>query len=206
MDLKKQIGLFSVDEKNDDRKLIEYLNLKLAFLGCPTAGKDDANDEMISALLLHQQETSRLLAGYLCPADNRIQEFLTDYLSDVCAPADVAKLPSRAFVLDQHGLARALSLPHDRDEFHSDIVSSYRVKQGVLHNPKSDRRTTQGIFHIVEGGMPIPDDKIGVPKIVFANLLKKALDPPTSLMNLPFTSSQENQAACWVSLLLRPLV
>ena len=30
------------------------------------------------------------------------------------------------------------------------------MKQGVLHNPRSDRRTTQGIFHIVEGGLPIP--------------------------------------------------
>jgi hypothetical protein len=34
----------------------------------------------------------------------------------------------------------------------------------VLHNPKSDRRTTQGIFHVTEGGLPIPDDKLGVPK------------------------------------------
>ena len=27
------------------------------------------------------------------------------------------------------------------------------MKQGVLHNPKSDRRTTQGIFHVAEGGL-----------------------------------------------------
>ena len=109
-------------------------------------------------------------------------------------------------MLDQSGLARALSLPPDKDEFLSDIVSSYRVRQGVLHNPKSDRRTTQGIFHIVEGGLPIPDDKIGIPKAVFARLLKRALNPPESLMRLPFTSTQSEQAACWVSLLLRPLV
>ncbi len=186
-----------------DEKTIEYLNLKLAFLGCPTFGHDD-NEAMIAALLLHQQETSRLLASYLCPADQRIQDFLESYLAD--ANVEVPRLPSRAFVLDQSGLARALSLPPDKDEFLSDIVSSYRVRQGVLHNPKSDRRTTQGIFHIVEGGLPIPDDKIGVPKSVFAKLLKSALNPPEELLRLPFTSTQKEQAATWVSLLLRPLV
>ena len=133
-----------------------------------------------------------------------IQDFLESYLKD--ANVEVARLPSRAFVLDQYGLARALSLPPDKDEFESDIINSYRVKQGVLNNPKSDRRTTQGIFHIVEGGLPIPDDKIGVPKKVFANLLQRALNPPEKLMRLPFTSTQSDQAACWVSLLLRPLV
>jgi len=58
------------------------------------------------------------------------------------------------------GLARVLSLPVDRSDFSSDIINSYRVKQGVLHNPKSDRRTTEGIFHIVEGGLPVPADKL----------------------------------------------
>ncbi len=191
------------EETSNHEKTTEYLNLKLAFLGCPTFGHAK-NEAMISALLLHQQETSRLLAGYLCPADQRIQDFLESYLSDANCP--VPRLPTRAFVLDQEGLARALSLPPDKDEFLSDIVSSYRVRQGVLHNPKSDRRTTQGIFHIVEGGLPIPDDKIGVPKNVFANLLRSALNPPESLLRLPFTSTQSEQAACWVSLLLRPLV
>ena len=79
--------------------------------------------------------------------------------------------PERTFVLDSPGLARELSLPPDRDEFMSDIVRSYRLRQGVLHNPVNDRRTTQGVFHVTEGGLPIPDDKMAVPKIVFGRLL-----------------------------------
>ena len=67
---------------------------------------------------------------------------------------------------DGQGMARLLSLPVDRDEFSSEIINSYRVKQGVLHNPKSDRRTTQGIFHVSEGGLPVPNDKVAVPKAV----------------------------------------
>ena len=54
-------------------------------------------------------------------------------------------------VLERHGLARMLSLPVDSDAFKSDIIESYRVKQGVLHNPAKDRRTTKGVFHVAEG-------------------------------------------------------
>src|SRR5580704_17107133 len=171
-----------------DSKLIQYINLKLAALGCPTCESDEnsQSDEM-SALLAHQREIDRLLAYYLCPADNRIQTFLYDFLED----APLAKLPTRTFVLDRYGLARALSLPPVRDSFTSDIVNSYRVKQGVLHNPKSDRRTTEGIFHIAEGGLAIPEDKVSVPKRAAGRLLQLAFDPPAKLLRLPFTSAQE---------------
>jgi hypothetical protein len=182
---------------------MQYINLKLAALGCATLESEDASDlEEMAAMLAHQRETYRLLARHLCPADNRIQTFLYDYLQD----APLAKLPTRTFALDRPGLARTLSLPPTRDDFTSDIVSSYRVKQGVLHNPKSDRRTTQGIFQVAEGGLPIPDDKLSVPKRTFGRMLQLALAPPPDLMRLPFTSDQTEQAECFVSLLLRPIV
>ena len=205
MDLEKSIGLGAeVSEAAQDR-LNRYINLKLAYLGCPTAGAESHTDydDFVTGLLLRHQETERLLADYLCPADQRIQGFLDAYLGP---EIDALKLPSRTFVLDRHGLARSLSLPHDKDVFESDIISSYRVKQGVLHNPKSDRRTTHGIFHISDGGLPVPADKIEVPKSVFAEMLRRALDPPNELLRLPFTSSQSEQAECFVSLLLRPIV
>jgi phosphoenolpyruvate carboxykinase (diphosphate) len=186
-----------------DGKLIQYINLKLAALGCPTCESgDNSQFEEMSALLAHQREINRLLANYLCPADNRIQTFLYDFLQE----AALAKLPTRTFVLDRYGLARTLSLPPVRDSFASDIVNSYRVRQGVLHNPKSDRRTTEGIFHIAEGGLPIPEDKVSVPKRVAGRLLQLAFAAPPELLRLPFTSAQEKQAECFVSLLLRPIV
>jgi hypothetical protein len=127
---------------------------------------------------------------------------LFDYLED----QTVARLPTRTLVLDQAGLARILSLPVDGDEFISSIVHSYRVHQGVLHNPKSDRRTTLGIFHISEGGLPIPADKLAVPKATFAKLLLQALNPPREHLRLPYTVNQAEPAECFVSLLLRPVV
>jgi phosphoenolpyruvate carboxykinase (diphosphate) len=184
--------------------LISYINIKLALLGCETVAQAPAADfhQILSSFVGQYREKERLLANHLCPADQRIQTFLYDYLQEL----PVAKLPLRTFVLDHPGMARVLSLPVDRDEFTSEIVSSYRVHQGVLHNPRSDRRTTHGIFHVAEGGLPIPDDKIGVPKAVFAKMLSLALDPPRSMMHLPFTTTQKQPAECFVSLLMRPIV
>jgi len=184
--------------------LIAHINVKLALIGCPPVAIEGNTEfaQIVSAMAQQSREKDRLLGNYLSPVDQRIQTFLYDYFQDVPVP----KLPSRTFTLDRPGLARVLSLPIDRDEFHSEIISSYRVANGVLHNPKSDRRTTHGIFHVTEGGLPIPDDKLGVPKATFAKLLTIALNPPRDLMRLPFTATQKDPAECFVSLLLRPLV
>ncbi len=184
--------------------LIAHINVKLALIGCspvPLQG-DKEFVEIAAAMAAQSREKDRLLGQHLAPADQRIQNFLHDYLQEIPAP----KLPSRTFALDRAGLARVLSLPVDRDDFSSDIINSYRVKQGVLHNPKSDRRTTAGIFHVTEGGLPIPDDKLGVPKLTFAKMLQHALTPPRDLLKLPFTATQPQPAECFVSLLIRPIV
>jgi hypothetical protein len=163
MDLKRTLGFYSkssVASKNNE-KLIQYINLKLAALGAPIYGQlaDSEFIDIAHDLIANHLEKNRLLSNYLCPADQRIQDFLDSYLEDVQEKESV-RIPANTFLLDRHGIARELSLPPDKDEFISDIISSYRIKQGVLHNPKNDRRTTKGVFHIAEGGLPIPDDKI----------------------------------------------
>jgi len=194
----------SVSADDRSRKLLSYINVKLALLGssAPVDSSDGEFTELASSLIARYREEERLLASYLCPSDQRIQTFLYDYLQDI----PVAKLPNRTFVLDRPGLARVLSVPIDRDELSLGIIHSYRVKQGVLHNPKSDRRTTQGIFHVVEGGLPIPDDKQAVHKGVFAKLLELAFSPPREALALPLTAAMPRPAECFVSLLLRPVV
>jgi hypothetical protein len=185
--------------------LIEGINLRLALTGCPTFGNGSFSSlpALAGPMFSRQKETMRLLADYLCPADWRIDHFLCDYLYDTGV---TVPWPKRTFVLDSPGLARELSLPPDQDDFKSDIICSYRSRQGVLHNPANDRRTTQGVFHVAEGGLPIPDDKKAVPKDVFGRLLALGLQPPASLLRLPFTSSQTEQAECFVALLIRPVI
>ncbi len=196
--------LIAKDAPRIPAHLIAHINVKLALIGCspvPLQG-DQEFVEIAAAMAAQSREKDRLLGQHLCPADQRIQNFLHDYLEEIPVP----KLPARTFTLDRPGLARVLSLPVDRDDFASDIINSYRVKQGVLHNPRSDRRTTAGIFHVTEGGLPIPDDKLGVPRLAFARMLALAFAPPRELLQLPFTSTQPQPAECFVSLLLRPLV
>jgi len=188
-------------------ELARYLDLKLAALGQPTArtSTDSALLETIGPLLRNYRQKDQLLGQYLCPADLRIQSFLDAYLQDVC-PGGAPRLPSTSFVLDGAGLARVMSLPPDGNTFSSPYVRSYRVPQGVLHNPANDRRTTKGVFHIAEGGFPVPADKQAVPIQAFGALLAAALQPPAEVLTVPFTADQPEQARLFVSLLLRPLV
>jgi phosphoenolpyruvate carboxykinase (diphosphate) len=200
-----RVGLDSTPTPEERQQLLLYINLRLRYLGCPTFPIDHGGagllDNLTSGLVALSREKDRLLSHHLCPVDQRIQDYLDATLGEL-AP----RLPATTFVLDRHGLARKLSLPPDRDFFESDIVTSYRVRQGVLHNPASDRRTTQGIFHIADGGLPVPDDKKIVPREVFARLLAHALNPPAKLKALPYMSTQPEPAECMVSLMLRPVV
>ena len=198
------------DNQRSVQELTDYLKLKLMVLG----GEMGA-DEFVSRLSIpqevvaHLKERIRLSYGEPSPLDKRVQDFLDSYLAELSGEAPI-KLPGlgQSLILDRPNMARELSLPEGGDKFESDIVSSYRLGngQGVLHNPKSDRRTTQGVFHVAEGGAPIPNDKVAVPKSAFAGLLRAALAPPQSLLTLPFTAGSAAPMASFVSLMLRPLV
>lgn len=179
------------------------ISLRLAMIGVRVTGGDEAELALIEPLIARQRELGRQLANHLSPVDTRIQQFIDSYLADASVHP---KLPGQTLVLDQPGLARELSLPIDGDEFHAENVESYRLRNGVLHNPKNDRRTTAGVFHVTEGGLPIPDDKIVVTKDVYARLLDLAFQPPAEDMVLPYVSNQEEPEGCFVSLYMRPLV
>jgi hypothetical protein len=186
---------------------LQHINLQLASLGkpvCPLGS--DASYLAIAESLLKQYTLQRsLLAEYRNPADRRIEGFLNAWLGEQGINQSVS-LPQATFILDKPGLARVLSLPLEQPEFHSPYVDSYRLLQGVLHNPRYDRRTTSGVFHIAAGGYPVPDDKREVPAAVFARLLQAALAPPEDLLRLPVTAAQPDGAAVWTSLLLCPTV
>ena len=208
MNIEQSLGLGThpQDPEAERRRLQLYINLKLSSTGQPTTrAGDDQFMSIAHDLLKSYREKNRLLTHYLCPVDRRIQDFLDSYLADL-GGAERVRLPANSLVLDQYGVARELSLPADGDVFTSDIVSSYRVRQGILHNPANDRRTTEGSFHVAEGGLPIPGDKKAVPKLAYARLLAAALSPPEELLALPFTANQDDQARLFVSLLLRPVV
>lgn len=191
----------------DKRQVVlQHICLQLASLGhkCQLTN-DHSYLSVAKNLLKNYSEQRKLLAEYRCPADQRIEDFLNDYLmrNDV---NQTVRMPGESFTLNEPGLARELSLPLFENQYISDLVSSYRVAQGVLHNPIKDRRTTKGVFHIVEGGLPVPADKCAVPVDVYANLLQVALDPPEESLALPIADGLLKPVSLWVSLLLRPIV
>ncbi|MDA3893956.1 MAG: hypothetical protein PF517_20035 [Salinivirgaceae bacterium] len=201
-------------KKKDRKDMIQYINLQLAALGQPLFIDDEdgktklSNQRFISLtedLIKSFKEKSRLLSDHLSPADSRIQNFIDDYLKEIAFKKST-RIPTNTFILNQPGLAREISLPADGDTFKNELVSSYRLKQGILNNPAADKRTTKGTFHIVSGSLPVPLDKKEVPKITFAHLLHAAFNPDNSLKNLPFTANQKDKAEVIVSLMLRPIV
>ena len=207
-DYKKKSG------KKSRREMIQYINLQLAAIGQPQfTGETEDEEKLANArfvsltegLISSFREKSRLLSGHLSPADTRIQNFIDDYLKDLDFNKPY-RLPDTTFILNQPGMAREVSLPANGSTFKSELLESYRLRQGILNNPAADKRTTKGTFHIVEGGLPVPYDKKEVPRIAFANLLHKALHPEGEINLLPFTANQEKKARTMVSLLLRPKV
>ena len=193
-----------------DPFLNAFVNLKLAACGAPVLtvkAKEQNFLNLVDPILKSYQEQQHQLieqGAALCPADQRVQNFLNSYLSDTGEA--VPQIPSRQLKLDRHGLAKMLSLPRGEDLFQNEIITSYRVKQGILHNPKNDKRTTEGVFHIAEGGLPVSMDKKVVPKVAFQRILQSALNPPTELLTLPFTAKEASKAELFVSLLLRPVL
>ena len=207
MPVKRDFGVHLDRRSPSERgRLIAYINLKLAAMGLTVYSKEGTVFlELANDMLANYREKERLLADYLPPADSRIQAFLDSYLADLPAE-DRPRLPSKTLVLDRYGMARELALPPDAHDYKSPTISSYRIRNGVLHNPANDRRTTQGVFHIAEGGLPVPLDKKAVPRLAFARLLRAAFAPPDELLVLPFTAQEPSPAKCFLSVLMRPTV
>jgi hypothetical protein len=185
MDLVQNLG---ITPSGDNPRLTRQVHLSLIANGLSPTDRSIAGLGDARGVLDLFQERGRLLADQRCPADQRIEAFLASYFRDTVIPGPL-RLPDQTFVLHRHGLAKELSLPEHGDEFKSDLLTSVRVRNGVLHNPKSDRRTTAGTFHVTEGGLPVPGDKKSVPKEVFAALFHHAMNPPAESTVLPFTAS-----------------
>ncbi len=185
--------------------LRQYIYLQMAATDLVLDEEVANKVELPDGLLANLEEKNRMLAQLRAPIDNRIESFLEAEFID-CKLTSRMRLPSASLVLDRHGLARQLSLPDGSDEHRNAWVSSYRLANGVLHNPTQDRRTTLGTFHVAEGGLPIPADKRAVPKAVFAKMFKAAFEAPDALMTLPFTANSTHPGKTFVSLLIRPIV
>jgi len=209
-DLEESIGFVShqsSQQLGESRESItRYIVLKLLANGLPVPKCFEDHDRLGAPRLLSTyHHRLKRLDSIHCPADARIEAFLRRYFDRVKG-CSALRLPDLSIILDRHGIARELSLPHNGDEYSNQFGASYRVRNGVLHNPTNDRRTTVGTFHVTEGGLPIPRDKKVVPRVTFASLFRHAMNPPAELLKLPFTDTEATSASAFVSLLIRPVL
>jgi hypothetical protein len=209
-DLEESIGFVSHQSSEElaesRRSITRYIVLKLLANGLPIPKCFEDHDRLGAPRLLSTyHHRLKRLDSIHCPADARIEAFLRRYFDRVKG-CSAMRLPDLTVILDRHSIARELSLPHDGDQYTNRYGASYRVRNGVLHNPANDRRTTVGTFHVTEGGLPIPRDKKVVPKATFAALFRHAMNPPSELLQLPFTHQESEPASAFVSLLIRPLL
>ncbi len=203
-ELDRKLGIGSSPYSRED--LTDYVNLKLSAIGRKGFRRSEGTNavKLAEPFLKSIKARTRLAEAAIPPADRRIQNFLDQMAAEAGEEAPV--LPQETFLLDRHGLARTLSLPGNTDHFRSTVNDSYRIAQGVLHNPKSDRRTTAGVFHVADCGLPIPNDKKAVPAHTAIRLFRAAVCPPEEFLLVPLTAAIEEKSFCWVSLLLRPTV
>src|SRR5471030_3094794 len=90
-------------------RLLAYLNLKLNEIGQPGVklAEADGLSTFASHFLALSREKDRALGSHLCPADQRIQDFIQSVLTGA---GEVPRLSTATLVLDRPALARALSL------------------------------------------------------------------------------------------------
>ena len=212
MSIRKKLGIDfgNIDSITTREDRIQYINFKLASLGLPIYRSNDTDNassthfiDLLEDIIKDYKEKTRMVEVHEVGIHKRINQFFSNYFYDSPTPP---KGVEDSLTLDHYGLAREMSLPPEGNTFSNDYISSYRIKQGVLQNPRNDRRTTEGSFHIVEGGLAIPYDKRAVPKETFIKLHQGAINPPEELKILPFTVNQAESAKTFVSLMIKPIV
>ncbi|MDR1413866.1 MAG: hypothetical protein LBI56_02940 [Puniceicoccales bacterium] len=208
MDNRQSIGI-GKDGENifPDQEEIDRIQLQFILLGHGIENLGDYVSRVIIPAIAQTEPYRKILPAVKCQADDRIESFCRDYLKDVPGVSGKKSfLPDNDFICDKYGVARILSLPKNSDEFHSEYVDSYRTYNGILNNPSTDKRTTKDVFHVVEGGLPVPLDKNEVPKITFAKMLQIAFHPSDEMQILPFAAEQQRPVKTFVSNYVRPVI
>ena len=112
-------------------RLLPYINVKLELLGHQPVSTNPEMHDFVTMVVAQYREKERLLASHLCPADQRIQTFLYDYLQerpDIAireAEAAIAMQPDYAAA--QNVLGAALAGVGQRDRARAAFEASLKA-------------------------------------------------------------------------------
>jgi len=204
----RSLGFFDDAKQNSKEYIHQYIKLRLEALGLVEDDFDEAGPDgflhLAKSLIINYRERERQFKNYLCPADQRIQNFIRNYFKGVDAPE--ITIPSFTFTLIFTESQESFRFPKREMSMHLNILLRTASSREYCTIREATGVLLKGVFHIAEGGMPIPDDKKAVPLKTAALLLRKATTIEGDLFNLPFTEDCTKKAQIFVSLLLRPLV
>ena len=139
----------------------DQVNLLLLANGLPVTEDFAAQalPDVSRGFLESHAEHQRLLTDYRCPADRRIEAFLAEHFAESQARAG---RPGRCgcrrgrWFSPAMGLPGNLSLPANGEQFANDYLTSYRVEKRRAAQSRSDRRTTEGTFHVPKAACRSP--------------------------------------------------
>jgi len=118
-----------------------------------------------------------MLGNLQCPADRRIQAFLDSTLNDVC-PAG-RRRSGKHVLLDRPGLARVDVAAIERRRVRFTL---FAIVSPAARNPaQSQERPPHDAGHFsrpLRAALPVPADKLAVPKRTFAALLARRCNLP----------------------------
>ena len=190
-------------------EIVRYINLKLAALGQPTSRStaDPSFLEIAGPLLRNYYQKDQLLGDRLCPADARIQAFLDAYLRGRVPGRRAAAAGEHVRARPSGAGARHVAAAGRRSLLVAVPELLPRARRACCTIRRATAAPRKGIFHIVEGGLPIPADKIAVPKRVVRALAGRGAAAARRRADAAVHRRiRTEQARLFVSLLLRPLV
>jgi hypothetical protein len=221
MTLERSLGFRNSQSSLDAnawKNLKRHANLLLASQGLPIGTIDDPEAERLleiaSSLVDRTAAKSRLLGQYSCPIDQRIESFLKGYFADL-APTDQAWLPKLSLELDRHGVARVMSIPSRRfGTYESELLTSYRVRNGVLHNPAFGPPDDAGDLPCLRRtgcrcratSCAVPRQDLSGPAHSGGRIRPESNRWRCRSRSRSGPEGRESGATTWVSLLLRPIV
>jgi len=175
-------------------------------MGQPTSRStaDPYSLEVAMPLLRNHYQKDLLLGDMLCPADARIQAFLDNQLAATCV-AGVPRLPSSRSSWTGPGVARVMSLPARGDQHRLAVLAVVPHRAGRAAQSKSDRRTTQGVFHR-RGRAAGADRQDHSAEKGLRTLLERALDRRRACWRCPSPRTSNSRPGCSCRCCCAPIV
>ena len=180
-------------------------SLGIAALESPSRDGHHAELLRLTAELVDSSGHAPSRPAETCPVDRRIESFLNAYFADL-KPDPPLRLPARcAGPAPARRRPRAVA-PRGRGQYVNDYVRSYRVRNGVLHNPAPTGAPPQACSTSPRAACRFPGTRGPCPGRSSPLCSATPCHPPAESAGRAVHGQPARAGRGFVSLLLRPIV